>query len=145
MIKTQLTDANAKNPVVLRQVALRYNEGLDSRICLKLLTAENKELPYYLIQLYNGDNPQKFKLNFALHPNLEAFEQLQSGMLTSMDLIIGGLRNMEANGHQLFNVDNGPLYVAMLFNNQPFFESRMGKALDAVAIQWFQDNKDKLS
>lgn len=138
MINTVLHPTPPTNPVVLDQCFLWFNEKTDTHLRVVVLTADDIPTPYYLIQIYQTRKPDKYILNFAIYPNIDALHEIRSGMLTSMDLIVGGLRHT-ATSHKVFNVLNGEEYLDALYAGLDVLDKLISVKLDPIIIAWLNN------
>lgn len=133
----------SENPIVLVDKSLHavFN-GEPCCLRVALLTADNREVPYWLIQLFTNYSSPDFKciLSHALYPTREILEYIHQGLLTSVDHVVGGLKLIHTKGLRVYRVDNGELYTEMLYNSLDIVDKRMSPIIDAAITTWLNNN-----
>lgn len=136
MLRMTLQPVQGKNPDVLieRTVAINRANGIYLRVAL--LTADNKPLPYLLVQIYENPTKPKYVLNYALYPDISVYNEICSGGLGSSDFIIGALNKSHAENIKVYNVINGKEFTDVLFNNQLLLNKHICDDIDSVMRSW---------
>lgn len=133
----------SENPVVLIEKSSFFTlNGMKGCLRVVLLTADNRPVPYWLVQLYKDEDPNdtSFIMNTAMYPTRDVLEQINQGVLTSFDYIIGGLKMSHTKEIKMYRVDNGELYTEMLWNSFDILDKKISSLIDPVIITWLNNN-----
>lgn len=79
-------------------------------------------------------------MNTAMYPTRDVLEQINQGVLTSFDYIIGGLKMSHTKEIKMYRVDNGELYTEMLWNSFDILDKKISSLIDPVIITWLNNN-----
>lgn len=134
--------AQADNPKPLIKKTLFLNRAKGIYLRIALLTADNKDLPYLLVQIYENPEKPKYILNYAFFLDPSVFNRIRSGELSSSDFIIGGLNKAHVDGIKAYNVLNGKDFTDALFNNQLSLNKFICDDID-LAIKHWDGKKEK--
>lgn len=136
MLRVTPFSAYAENPLVLIESTISFKNKKNTFLRIGLLTADNKPLPYFLIQLYHYTDEPHYVINYALYPDSGVYEEIKNGLLTSSDFIIAGLRKSHEQGIEISNLGNSENYITMLFANQDKIDKLICSKIDTAMKNW---------
>lgn len=136
MLRMTLQSVQGENPDVLIERTVTINRANGIYLRVALLTADNKPLPYLLVQIYENPTEPKYILNYALYPDISIYNEISSGVLGSSDFIIGALNKSHTENIKVYNVLNGQEFTNVLFNNQPTLNKLICEDIDSVMRTW---------
>lgn len=141
MLRVTLQSVQGENPDVLIERTVTINRANGIYLRVALLTADNKPLPYLLVQIYENPSKPKYILNYALYPDVSVYNEICSGRLGSSDFIIGALNKSHAENIKVYNVINGQEFTNVLFNNQLLLNECTCNDIDSAMISWVKQRK----
>lgn len=136
--ETNLSDRKPVNPTPLCELWFSYNQEGTQFFRLVLLTADNIPLPYYLVQFFDeipDSDELDYILNWAVYPNLEALQEIGTGAMNSIDLVINAMELAHIKNIKMYRVDNGRDYTDMMLSGRAILVSKVGE-IDTAIRNW---------
>lgn len=136
MITVQMNSDKPINPHVLVEGIVPFSSSKEINLRVALLTADNKPLPYFLVQIYETTPAIRYILNFALYPDKSVYDTVKGGTLTSSDFILASLSRNHTDGIKVYRIDNGKQFTDALFANQTVIDKMICSKIDDVMKAW---------
>lgn len=124
------------NPQILVEGHILFDSSKNITLRIALLTADNKPLPYFLVQIFESNPDVRYILNYALYPYKNVYDTVNKGTLTSSDFILASLNKLHTDNIKVYRVVDGKPFTDAMFANQSVIDKMICSKIDTIMKSW---------
>lgn len=134
----------AKNRSDLGEATVNLN-AIEPGIIFKIIvqTAENKDFPFFYVQIFDSREEDSFILNWDIYPGKETIASMLVGYVTPVDAILLSLNMAVNEGIATFRKKEDVRFTKILDSVVDQFEMEVNKGILTTLRRWADENHYK--